>query len=84
MAYHYGIFILLPYIMFQFTLLLAVIKKFFSGNKRRTANLLFLGVGIAYLVFDVCSNTEIPWGHPLWLCYYLSVGYLGAGRIREL
>lgn len=84
MAYHYGIFILLPYIMFQFTLLLAVIKKFFSGNKRRTANILFLGVGIAYLVFDVCSNTEIPWGHPLWLCYYLSVGYLGAGRIREL
>lgn len=82
MAYYYGIFMLVPYIMFQLTMLSAVIKGNFSENKR-TAYMLFLGIGIVYLCFAVCSNTEIPWGHPLWLCYYLSVGYLGGARIRE-
>ncbi|MCI8858057.1 MAG: hypothetical protein HFI71_00780 [Lachnospiraceae bacterium] len=83
MAYHYGIFILVPYIVFQLTMLTASIRGMFSGNKRRTASILFLAVGIAYLCFAVTSNAEIPWGHPLWLCYYLSVGYLGAGRIKK-
>ena len=83
MAYHYGIFILVPYIVFQLTMLTASIKGMFSENKRRTASILFLAVGIAYLCFAVTSNAEIPWGHPLWLCYYLSVGYLGAGRIKK-
>ncbi len=83
MAYYYGIFILLPYIMFQFSMLSMAIKGIFSRNNRRTANILYLGVGIAYLCFAVCSNIEIPWGHPLWLCYNLSAGYLGASRIEE-
>ncbi|MEY8234868.1 hypothetical protein AALA36_03960 [Lachnospiraceae bacterium 66-29] len=83
MAYYYGLFILLPYIMFQLSMLSIVIKGIFSRNKRRTANILYLGVGIAYLSFAVSSNIEIPWGHPLWLCYYLSVGYLGGERKRE-
>lgn len=83
MAYHDGIFILLPYIMFQLTMLSVAIKGIFPGNKRRTASILFLGIGISNLCFAVCSNTEILWGHPLWLCYYLSVGYLGGERTKE-
>lgn len=83
MAYHYGIFMLVPYVMFQFTMLSKALEGIFSDNKRRTGSILFWGVGIAYLCFAVCSNVENPWGHPLWLCYYLSVGYLGARRIRE-
>lgn len=83
MAYHYGLFILLPYIMFQFSMLSMAIKGIFSRNNRQAANILYLGIGIAYLCFAVCSNIEIPWGHPLWLCYYLSVGFLGARRIGE-
>lgn len=83
MKYHYGIFMLVPYIMFQFTMLSEALKGIFSESKRRTAGILFFGVGMAYLCFAVCSNIENPWGHPLWLCYHLSVGYLGARRFRE-
>lgn len=83
MGYYYGIFMLVPYIMFQFTMLSVALKDMLLERKRRTAGILFLGVGIAYLCFAVCSNIENPWGHPLWLCYHLSVGYLGARHIRE-
>lgn len=73
MAYHHGIFILLPYVAYQVMVIALGIK----GAVRKRGNLLPLFLGIAYLCFSLCANVEISWGHPLWLCYYLLAGYLG-------
>lgn len=75
MAYYHGIFILLPYIAFQVTVIALGMRCAFRKKGRRNIYMLFLG--IAYLCFSFGSNVEILWGHPLWLCYYLSVGCLG-------
>lgn len=75
MAYQHGIFILLPYAAFQVMTLALGLKYFFRKNGRKNIYLLFLG--IIYPCFCLCANVEISWGHPLWLCYYLSVGCLG-------
>ena len=73
MAYHHGIFILLPYVAYQVMVIALGIK----GAVRKRGNLLPLFLGIAYMCFSLCANVEISWGHPLWLCYYLLAGYLG-------
>lgn len=75
MAYHHGIFILLPYAAFQLAVLALGLRCAFRKKGRRNIYILFLG--IAYMGFSLGSNVELSWGHPLWLCYYLSVGYLG-------
>lgn len=75
MAYHHGLFILLPYIAFQ----VAVIGQGmnYAFRKRDRAGIYLLFLGIAWLCFSFGCNVEISYGHPLWLCYYLSVGCLG-------
>lgn len=73
MAYHHGIFILLPYAAYQVMVIVLGIRC--AASKKGNFFPLFLG--IAYLCFSCCANVEISWGHPLWLCYYLSVGFLG-------
>lgn len=75
MAYHHGIFILLPYMAFQITVIALGLRCAFRKSGRRNIYMLFLG--IAYVGFSLGSNVELSWGHPLWLCYFLSVGYLG-------
>ncbi|MEY8390543.1 hypothetical protein D3Z36_05095 [Lachnospiraceae bacterium] len=74
MAFHHGIFILLPYLTFQITMICGGIQSSFRKKTRGSFYILYLG--IAYLCFSVCTNVEISWGHPFWLCYYLSAGYL--------
>lgn len=75
MAYHHGIFILIPYVSYQVTVIALGIRCAARKKGRRSFFPLYLG--IAYLCFSFCANVEISWGHPLWLCYYLSVGFLG-------
>lgn len=75
MAFHHGIFILLPYAAYQISIILAGAKYAFHRKGSRNICMYFLG--IAYLSFSICANVEISWGHPMWLCYYLSAGYLG-------
>ena len=75
MAYQHGIFILLPYAALQIMFAAYGFTCFFRKKGGKNIYLLFLG--IVYPCFCLCANVEISWGHPLWLCYYLSVGYLG-------
>ena len=75
MAYQHGIFILLPYAAFQIMFAAYGVTRFFRKKGGKNIYLLFLG--IVYPCFCFCTNVEISWGHPLWLSYYLSVGYLG-------
>ncbi len=72
MAYHHGIFILLPYVAFQITIVSAGFYLAFRKKGRRNMFPLFLG--ISYVGFSFCANVEISWGHPLWLCFYLVTG----------
>lgn len=75
MAYRHGIFILLPYVAFQVMVIVLGIRC--AVFKRGRSNFFLLFLGTAYLCFSFCANVEISWGHPLWLCYYLSIGLLG-------
>lgn len=81
MAYHHGIFILLPYAVYQVMVVVLGIRCAVGKKGRR--NLFPLFIGIAYLCFSFCANVEIAWGHPLWLCYYLLVGLLGRPEIEK-
>lgn len=81
MAYHHGIFILLPYAAFQITMVLAGFNLAFRKKGRR--NLFLLSLGIAYICFSFVANVEIPWGHPLWLCFYLAAGCAGKMGTEE-
>lgn len=81
MAYHHGIFILLPYVAFQITIISAGIYLAFRKKGRRS--MFLLALGIAYVCFSFCTNVEIPWGHPLWLCFYLAVGCVGRRSTEE-
>ena len=77
MAFHHGLFILLPYAAFQISIILEGAGCAFHRKDRKNVCMWFLG--ISYLCFSFCTNVEISWGHPMWLCYYLSAGYLGGG-----
>lgn len=81
MAYHHGIFILLPYISFQVIMIGLGVK--YAYRKRGRGNIYLLFLGIAWLCFSFGSSVEISWGHPLWLCYYLSVGCLGSLTVQS-
>lgn len=81
MAYHHGIFLLLPYIAFQVAVI--GLGMNYAFRKKDRANIYLLFLGIAWLCFSFGSNVEISYGHPLWLCYYLSVGYLGRMERRK-
>lgn len=81
MAYHHGIFILLPYLAFQITMV--SMGLYFALRKKGRRNMFLLSLGIAYICFSFVANVEIPWGHPLWLCFYLSAGCMGKKEIEE-
>ena len=68
MAYRYGIFILIPYIAYQFNLLVVAIK---GTLKREYTGVLMLIIGVVYILLNICSNVEKAWGNPLWLSFYL-------------
>lgn len=75
MAYHHGLFILFPYMAYQISVIALGLRCAFRKDGRKNVYVLFLG--IAYLAFSFIANVEIPWGHPLWLCFYLLPGYFG-------
>lgn len=81
MAYHHGLFILLPYLALQAAMIGLGVRCVTGKKGRRDFWLLFLS--ISYLCFSFGANVEISWGHPFWLCYYLSAGYLGRMEAEE-
>lgn len=81
MAYHHGIFILLPYLSFQITMV--SMGLYFAFRKKGGRNMFLLSLGIAYVCFSFVANVEVSWGHPLWLCFYLSAGCMVKSGIEE-
>lgn len=80
-AFRYGIFVLIPYILMQILLLkrgfaacLKNIKIRFMGGSCRfgwDSGFFSLSIVIAYISFCFTGNIEKPFGTPLWMCYYL-------------
>lgn len=78
MAYRYGMFILVPYIIWHVCLLGTSIKKCFGRRKSAVgidADFWLLTVVVIFIGFSVYGNPEIAFGHPLWICMYLGTGF---------
>lgn len=73
MAYQYGIFILVPYLILQ----ICMVGKGISGMKKegKAADIWLLMVAAIFICFCVFGNPENMFGHPLWFCYYVGMGY---------
>lgn len=78
-AYKYGLFLLLPYVIFQICFLGKGISIFIrkkEKGKEIDADFWLLMIGILFTGFSIYGNLEISvFGQPLWICYYLSAGY---------
>lgn len=79
-SYKYGLFLLIPYVLYQICLL-AEGFRFYVQKKgqRRLDGICFWVwmVGILFTGFCIDGNLEfVTFGHPLWLCYYLGTGCL--------
>ena len=73
MAYQYGIFILVPYLILQ----ICMVGKGISGMRKegKAADIWLLMVAAIFICFCVFGNPENMFGHPLWFCYYVGMGY---------
>lgn len=75
-AYRYGVFILVPYLVLQVGLAFRVIKCSYKWNaqktnRKRSINFMIFSITVIYICFSFFGNAERVWGHPLWLCFYL-------------
>lgn len=79
LAYKYGIFILIPYISYQICLLLTGVKRCRESIRYYTDTTMdfwILLIQIAFLGFCFYGVIEeSTFGHPLWICSYLTAGY---------
>ncbi len=76
MAYRYGIFILIPFVLYQLAVLGAGVSGLLPGRGRSGGmeHVWTVGVMAIYIAFCLCGNAQIPFGHPLWLCVYVGAG----------
>lgn len=82
-AYKYGLFLLIPYVIFQICFLGKGARIYWNKKKVKEIDIdfLLLMIGIIFTGFCIYGNLEIvTFGHPLWLCYYLGAGYWFAER----
>lgn len=85
-AYQSGIFILLPYVVYQITMIGTALKKSRQeekGRVRGNGGFWCLLTGVSYLCFCFFGNVDVVWGHPLWLSFYLAAGYLSKDSAKE-
>ncbi len=75
MAYRYGIFILVPLLMYQIAVLHTGISGILSARKEGREKLWIFGVMVSYVVFLVKGNVQLRFAHPLWMCVYLGSGF---------
>lgn len=82
MAYRYGIFILVPYILYQICMLFVGVEYARKakhcrdcGESVRNSRLWILCITTITIVFCFMGNCENFLGHPLWICFYLGVGF---------
>lgn len=72
MMYRYGIFILIPFLLLQISLIWNGIKQFKKGTRE---DMWVFMIGAVFLCFCFVTDADVPAGHPLWFCYYAGVGY---------
>ena len=78
-AYKYGLFLLVPYVVFQICFLGKGISVYVRKKEKvedMDADFWLLMVGILFTEFCINGNLELAClGHPLWICYYMGAGY---------
>lgn len=86
LMYRYGIFIMLPYLIWQICFIIEGIKRF--GLKKGAleginTDFFLLTVGVTFTSFCSFGNVEAVFGHPLWICTYLGMGiWFGNAKIN--
>lgn len=65
MAYRYGLFVLIPYVL----LLFLCLRKAWKEKK-----FLMLAVSISYVILLFGENVEFPFANSLWVIFYLGMG----------
>ncbi len=82
-SYKYGLFLLVPYVLYQICLLAEGAQFCFRkmGHAKEGAAYAWICmVGILFTMFGIYGNLEfVAFGHPLWLCYYFGAGCLFTG-----
>lgn len=82
MAYQYGIFIIIPYLVLQICMLTKGIASI-RRNGCKAADMWLLMVTVVFICFCIFGNPENMFGHPLWFCYYIGAGYWFQGNIGK-
>ncbi len=72
MMYRYGIFILIPFLVLQISLIGNGIQQIKKGTREE---LWVFMTGAVLLCFCFVTDADVPAGHPLWFCYYIGMGY---------
>lgn len=79
MAYHYGIFILVPFLMYQIAVLQAGISGILSAKRGGGEEVWIFGVMVSYIAFCVSGTVQLNFAHPLWICAFLGSGFWFVG-----
>lgn len=76
LVYRYGIFILLPYSILLYSMWTEG-KKMLVHRERKmqTVEKILLGIEIVFAVALFTTNVEIPFLSPIWILFYLHIGY---------
>lgn len=72
MMYRYGIFILIPFLVLQISLIGEGISKIRKGTRE---DIWVFMTGAVFLCFCFVTDADVAAGHPLWFCYYGGMGY---------
>lgn len=72
MMYRYGIFILIPFLVLQISLIGKGISKIRKGTRE---DIWVFMTGAVFLCFCFVTDADVAAGHPLWFCYYGGMGY---------
>ena len=65
MAYRYGIFALIPYVLMIYVAIRYVWKE---------KKFLMLAVVAAFSLTMIVQNVELPFANPLWILFYIGMG----------
>lgn len=72
MMYRYGIFILIPFLLLQISLIWKGVRQTKKGTRE---DIWVFMTGAVFLCFCFVTDADVPAGHPLWFCYYAGMGY---------
>lgn len=76
MVYRYGIFILVPFLMYQIAVLQAGLSGLLSAGEDGGRDELWIsGVMVIYVVFSVSGASWLCFAHPLWMCAFVGSGF---------